>query len=66
MKFIFNGIEFKYIEGNLNLNSIQFNLTIGLRFNSKEMGCKFMEKILKICLQLCCWKEKKDFNKTWI
>ncbi len=54
------------MEFDFQFNSIQFNLTIGLRFDSKEMGCKFMEKILKICLQLCCWKEKKDFNKTWI
>ncbi len=49
--------------------SIQFNLTIGLRFNSKEMGCKFVERYWNFACNYVVGKKKKTlirhgFEKT--
>jgi hypothetical protein len=48
-------IEFKFLNWIWNWNLIEFNSNLS-KFNWKEMGCKLVEKVLKIWLWIWCWK----------
>ncbi len=61
-----NSIEFEYIEWNLNWIPIQLNNGIKIQLNWKEIRCKLVEKVFKICLWIWCWKKnlkKKRIQK---
>ncbi len=47
-------ILFKYIEWNFKSTKIKFNW--------KKVGCKLVEKIMKICSWIWCWKKKLKKN----
>jgi hypothetical protein len=47
------------LELHWNSKSIEFVFNwIEFKFNFKKMGCQMVEKVLKICLWIWCWKKK--------
>jgi hypothetical protein len=68
-------LDANWIELNWNkLNGISiqlFNSPVGWRFdliefkfNWRQMGCKLVQKVLKICLWIWCWKKKRLQKQT--
>jgi hypothetical protein len=58
-------IEWHCMQTKLNWNSVQFNSTIGLKFNwiEKKIDYKLVKKILKIYSWIWYWK-KNDWKNT--
>ncbi len=63
-------LELNWIHISLNwvqIHWLKFELNrIEFEFNWKQMGCKLVEKILKICLWMWCWKKKKRDLKKYL